>query len=70
MKTTICCLAATFMLLGCGPKEGSKEWCESMEKKPQAEWNAHDAEVFMKSGCITNPLAPEAPKAAPEAPKK
>jgi hypothetical protein len=31
---------------GCGPKEGSPEWCEAMKNKPKGNWTVHEEEVY------------------------
>jgi hypothetical protein len=33
-------------LAGCGPKEGSPEWCEAMKNKPRGDWTVHEEEIY------------------------
>lgn len=33
-------------LSACSPEVGSKEWCESLRKKPKAEWTAEEVKGF------------------------
>jgi hypothetical protein len=31
---------------GCGPKEGTPEWCEAMKDKPRGNWTVHEEEIY------------------------
>jgi hypothetical protein len=33
-------------LAGCGPKEGSAKWCDSMANKPRGEFTPHQQQVY------------------------
>ena len=45
------CLLAIPMLSGCGPAEGSPEWCRQMMNKPQSAITPHQAMVLSQK-CI------------------
>jgi len=38
-------------LAACSPEVGSKEWCESMKKKPKGELTANEVKDFAKN-CV------------------
>ena len=40
-----------FLLGGCAPEVGSKEWCVQMKEKPKGDWTANEAADFTKN-CI------------------
>ncbi len=41
-------IAFTFLVSGCSPEVGSKEWCEVMKEKPKGDWSANEAADFAK----------------------
>jgi len=43
--------AFAFVVAGCSPEVGSKEWCAQMKEKPKGEWTANEAKNFGKH-CI------------------
>lgn len=40
-----------FLLSGCAPEVGSKEWCTQMKEKPKGDWTANEAADYTKN-CI------------------
>lgn len=45
------CLITFWLIAGCSPEVGSKEWCARMKEKPAGDWTANEATEFAKS-CI------------------
>lgn len=39
-------MATPIALSGCGPKEGTPEWCEAMKNRPRANWTVHEEDVY------------------------
>lgn len=39
-------LFSVLSVTGCGPSEGSPEWCEKMKNKPQSEWTVNETQIF------------------------
>ena len=50
-KAVIPAIIVLFLLTGCSPEVGSKEWCEDMDEKPKGDWSANEATEYAKS-CI------------------
>ncbi|TQV88233.1 DUF3012 domain-containing protein [Aliikangiella coralliicola] len=48
MRLIIAIFAAAFLLMGCAPEVGSKEWCEDMKKKSKGDWTVNEAKDFAK----------------------
>lgn len=48
MKILVSILAIVFLLSGCSPEVGSKEWCEDMKEKSKGDWSANEAKDFTK----------------------
>ncbi len=38
-----------FLLSGCAPEVGSKEWCAQMKEKPKGDWTANEVADFTKN---------------------
>ena len=38
-----------FLLGGCSPEVGSKEWCAQMKEKPTGDWTANEAADYTKN---------------------
>jgi outer membrane PBP1 activator LpoA protein len=51
MKKLISVFVLGIVLTGCGPKVGSKEWCNELKEKPKGDWTATEAKDFAKH-CI------------------
>jgi len=51
MKLLLAIAATIFLLSGCAPEVGSKEWCDDMKEKPKGDWTANEAKDFAKH-CI------------------
>jgi len=43
--------AVAFLMIGCAPQVGSKEWCTSLEEKDKGDWTANEAKDYTKH-CI------------------
>jgi hypothetical protein len=48
-------LASALPLAGCGPKEGTKKWCDMMMNKPRVEWTPHQEQVY-NDKCATHQI--------------
>lgn len=44
---TVSLFFLALVLVGCGPKEGTPEWCESITNKPTDQLSMHEKDVFM-----------------------
>ena len=38
-----------FLLTGCAPEVGSKEWCAQMKEKAKGDWTANEAADYTKN---------------------
>ena len=46
LSATAAILVLAGCLAGCGPKEGSSQWCDAMANKPRGEWTPHQQQVY------------------------